>query len=560
MNNKTISFKIKTKTLTFFSKVVLVTIVVLFILKLLYIKDFLMIISTFVFESAFFLLILLLFSSKKKILKILFYFFYLINFIISIINTYFLEDIINRRYSLYNLNSEYIGFFFKEILPIKIIFIFFVSLIFIFVVSRLLKIKIKTICLNIAKKYLFVINLIILSLILCFMTFILPGFSHPIINTAEDIFYFSKGSIEVYNPITINKLITDSQIKELNKEIIEYPKNKIKYDYIFLFVGETVTEQSYLKSLEENSFFSQKKENSLYFNNYYTNNQDSRTALMVLLSSIFIPYESYINDWVQLYDQKLVSRHNLVDYFNINDYNTVFAISSIETPAIGKHNNWYNNININNKEEYDLLKDNYVCLHIEKYQRGCEDMTILPKVKEVIDSSKKLFLLQEFVFGHNTKYMSLKKQSLMEYYSNYLLEFYKYLEEKDIIDKSLIIFVGDHGSKSYKLMKKQNAYKVPLIFIGNNIKNNIDSGLYSHIDFKDLLFNNILEKYNKKIDNNFTYVVGATNSSFIGYIDTNGFILYNTFKKIVVTDTINDNKINYRYNLFYSYRKYFEKI
>jgi hypothetical protein len=556
-------FSLKLKTLNFLEKFILFTLLILLILKIIYIKDISLIISTFIFEASIFILIKLLFDHKNLLSRIFFFIFTILNFLLLILNIYFFQDIINRKYSLFNIDLNLVSFFFKDLLPLKLIILFILSLVLIIFLSKIVKIKIYVLQTKLNRKLNFLILILLLLLIICLCPIIFNNFSHPYINTFEDMFYYKEQSLDLYDANKLNSLLTTKHINAFNKNIVEYPEDNVKYKYILIFVGETVLEEDFNNHINnyKDSFFNNQLNNSIYFNNYYANNQDSRTAIMSMLTSIFIPYESYKGDWTNLYNNKIINKKNLVDFFNIKDYNTTFVISSIETPIVGKEYNWKHNINIKDSIEYNNFKENNICLHLLEYQHGCEDLVILPKIKKEIKNSNKLFLLQEMIFGHNKEYNIKKDIDSITYYENYILEIYSYLEQENKLDETLIIFIGDHGSKAYENMKKRNSYKVPLIFINPNLKGEIDNSFYSHLDFKDLLFNNILENYNKDINNSFIYTIGATNSSFLTVIDKErNFILYDLDKDSVLATSKYAKDISYYYNLFYSYRNYFSSL
>jgi hypothetical protein len=572
-NNLKITFNYKLRLIIF-------TIVLLFIFKLIVISDFFQIISTFAFETSIFLLLYIIdFKIKKVWSSILFYILYLFHFFISLINTYFIKDILFRKYSLLSIDLDLVNYFLSEVVPINLIIIFLFAVLVLFIVPYFINFKLKTIQFFKLKSSLLII---ILLLIIIFIPLICKdNFTSPYINTIQSSIKFRE-PVELYDLSKLNHIDYSFDFENLFKEI-DYPNNdnNLKYKKILVFVAEELSFNSFEEELNKNNsnnFFSKNLYNSIIFNNYYTNNQDSRTALMSMLSGIFIPYEAYRNNnWTDLYLYKILNKRNLVNYFNSINYSTQFVISSIEKPTVAQNYSWNKTITIDNKNQYDFLSKDFVCLHILENQHGCEDKVMLDKLKFTIKHTNNLFLVQEFIFGHNKEYLNLTKMNRSEYYSFYINEIYSFLDQENLLDETLIVFIGDHGSKEYFTMRHTDGYKVPLVFISNKLNYNLVFDNYSHINFADILYSIIIDTNSEQIEipkNNLDYILfyGSTNSNVFGYLKNNkntknnsiyksNFAVFDTTINPVIESYNSNNhfyEINYMYNLIYNYKRYFE--
>ncbi len=490
-------------------KLTVLVIFILFLFKLFYIQDFLIVLKTSLYDIIIFSLFFLIFNVSKNIfLKIGFYFFFVINSLVYFLYYLYFFDISQRGLSLNSLNFEIFSFVFKHIISIKTILIICIFLGLLILIAKFT-----------FKNKIFLINLnYILFLILGFIFLFLFSFFILKINLnphANIIFDLERS----FDKINLDSNVSFSQNLFLNNKSIEnYFKINSKYTKILVFVGEEWMLSDFLTEKEKmtnSDFLNRSKHKSHLYTNYFTTNQDSRTSIYTMLTSHFIPFESYLDSSYDLYLPFIKSKNNLVDFFNYNNYSTHFVVSSLEAPDIATPFNW-TEINTLKKSVYDSKK--YYCLDLFAYETACEDNSILEDTKQIILKNNHLFLFQEFIYGHSYKYIIDNKFSRTNYYSNYISEIYSFLEKEGLLKETLIIITADHGSRARQEMLFNDGYKVPLIFIADDLNYYESNNLFSHIDFKDLLFRYILED-NEIIENQGIMFVGATNSNLIGFVD-----------------------------------------
>jgi hypothetical protein len=411
---------------------------------------------------------------------------------------------------------------------------------------------------------------ITLILTFIFLTIYPQYISNPITNSIHDISEEIKGNYFTIklNPKTIIKNINNTNFKEntnYNNQLKNYSKYKIKKNQIILiFVLEQTPYQTFnndLKKIPKDENFIQKiKNNSLFYTNYYTNNQDSRTAIWTMLSSQFIPFECYYDDWNKKYGSVLENR-NLVDLFNYNNYTTIAVSSQDKFGLLLSAYNWKKKIHLKN---YSLITKKYICQDDIEYAKGCEDLAILNQtINTILKYKKNIFLLQEMIYGHSPKYQKMKNLTPTEYYNNYFLKIYSVLKKHNLTENLTFVIVSDHGDKDI-IKKKLNQYQIPLIIYNKNLSHKTNTSLYSHINFKNILLENLLQ--NPKILKTQTrpvekLIMGQTLSNELLYInENNDYFLAkreNELKFKIYETNMNKTSIT---QILYNYSIYKQKI
>jgi hypothetical protein len=283
-----------------------------------------------------------------------------------------------------------------------------------------------------------------------------------------------------------------------------------------------------------------------------------------MLNSQFIPYECYINDWNKKYGVVL-ENNNLVEFFNYKNYSTIFASAVYEFNLILAIYNW---TEINHLRSFDKDNEDFICIQTYQTQKGCEDKILLNDIEKTLKQQKhkKIFFIQELIFGHGQEYMSRSKLSRTEYYTKYFKDFYEMLKKNNLSENSTIIVVSDHGDKGY-FNKKISNYNIPMIIIDKDLEYKEINKTYNQLDFKDLLLyyvsNKKMPEENKEI-----YFIGQTGSYEFGYLNTktNENFIGNFDEKekyyeynLNYQNTNNRNLIKDKIKYLIDYRKFMEK-
>ncbi|MAG60768.1 hypothetical protein CL619_03195 [archaeon] len=537
-----------------------------------------LIITTSIFEFAVLYLIYAFFFSDfwKQgrlyiVSHVLFYSFTLLISFISLAQAYFLDESLIKNYSIFDLNLGLLHFGLSNVIPTYLLvvsaivvttFLFMNIELDLYLLHHLRKTFLAKVENNhtIPKIHLLLI-LISIAAVVIIPTTLADEFTHPLSNrlipvdTEEDI------NIEFDDLDTIE--FDESKIYSINKHLTDLNLGLPEQHRVLVFVMEEVTiddfEKDIAKISSEDNFFETISQNTHSYNNYLSAQQDSKTAVQSMLYSVFIPYESYSHlDWVEKFDAKIRKQDGLLELFNIQNYETVFAISSVETPWVGGYRYpWSSRITIA-QEDYSELDPNYLCLHELQYQQACEDMKIFDDVKEAILSHDKLFLLQEFVYGHTQTYEEEFGLTPVEYYNMYLMEIYSFLEENDLLEDTTILITADHGSKSSYRMYSIEAYQIPLFVFNQKFSNSEDASVYSQVNFKDILLKEI-GVYDSIISEEFSYIIGTTASNLVGYFESEDkyFIIDENREIVEKSVGMNSTEILSEYAVFNAYLEAF---
>ena len=520
-------FEIK-KNNDYFLLISVTTPVYLLILKFFHSNQYKAIFVNFVLELSiylifYFLLVRLIKNSKLKFIKTVFksafLFIFIINTLLFAANSIYFDDVRVLKYDFTKANKEVIFYVLKNILIVKNYVIMFVIL-----VLALLSGKLNLKFLNRLQKALdkrftsFFLIILVLSVLLVILDFedVANQYTTTLVFGASD---FKHGNIKINVTSTqvVNQSWFRNPIKDYN--VTSIPKNQ----RILVFVMEQTTFDKLLDAVEnipnEKNFFKITENHSIYFTNYYTQNQDSRTAIWDMLNSEFIPFECYLNNWNKYYGTVLDS-NNLVDLFKSKGYKTVAASSVYIPNLIIAAYPWDDLIYL---KEFDENNPDYICLHEFEFQQSCEDKILLPDLKKFLleNKNQSFFLFQELIAGHGENFVKLLGKHQIYYYNDYFLELYNFMKENNLLENTTIILVADHGNKGY-FVKRLTDYQIPLIIINQNINGHKEiKQLFTHNDFKDILLDFLNGKeFRKRL--NWTYIIGQTASNEIGYINSSG--------------------------------------
>ncbi|MFC1685765.1 sulfatase-like hydrolase/transferase [Nanoarchaeota archaeon] len=537
---------------------------ILFLIKFFFSKNYWGIFANSLFDFLVLIIIYLIFSfieqktKDKKALflttRVLFFITAIFHFIVFSVNSLLLDRSIQMKFTMGNLNISNISIVLTDLIHVKYL--------------AMIPIIIGLICfaalanpkfLKKIQPYLKIsfIILIILSIIVLLFS---PGIvSNMYTNTiSEKLFKDYVGEVSFttkaiqereYNPETFDKRITDYSDYSL-------PEGKKVLLFIMEEISYPVFESEIAKIPEERNFFKKTEKYSHLFSNYYTTNQDSRTSIWVLLGSHYIPFECYIKDWINFYGYVLEEK-NIVDLFNQNNYHTQ-AIAALSKPiTLMRVHNWTDVSIINSPEE---TKGEYFCLDEFEFLFGCEDNAVIDEVKEIIKDNKDkgLFLMQELIYGHGSEYYKEIGKSRIEYYNDYLLEIYEFLEKEEILEDAFIVIISDHGEKGDYERKLQN-YQIPLVIINPNLEEKEIKELYTHLDFKEIIVSYLNEKEPEMGSENI-YFVGQTGKSKIGYVDKEGNYFLGKFSgkdkvKLSKTEGLKEKEITKIMQNFIDYRQ-----
>jgi hypothetical protein len=258
-----------------------------------------------------------------------------------------------------------------------------------------------------------------------------------------------------------------------------------KYRRILLFVMESITVQAMQKECAENPcVFERLAANSHVYSRYYSANQDSRTGILSLLQSTFIPYPAYADRDVQQYDA-IAKKPGLLGQLNRAGYSTSLAASIADHERVLMDQPWSRVWMLS--EEEAKGGGEFLCLHPYEFERSCEDRILMDRLVNHLVQEPRAFLLHEFIFGHSMEYNELAKKSSVRYYSDFIQEMLSRLAGRSGLEDTLVIITSDHGIRDRQTAGDPESYHIPLIFYNSRFARQENTGFFAHMDFVRIL-------------------------------------------------------------------------
>jgi hypothetical protein len=345
----------------------------------------------------------------------------------------------------------------------------------------------------------------------------------------------------------------DEDFYFLDKKINTQQKFNSKYDRILVFVIESVPSHTFEYEARYSSdelIFSSILDNSAYYTRYYTTNQDSLNSFIAMLQSRFVPYKSYSDD---MYENVIKGRPDLIDLMNNNNYHTVF-VAAEENPY--RTDDLFAWSEVILEDNYSLSRQDCMCFRAIGSQKSCEDISLLDDVISTVENNEKVFLMQEFIYGHYQAPIEEKGIPAVRYYNVYMSKLFKELEKRGLLDKTLIVIVSDHGHRLKKNNYEPSNYNIPLVFWSKDTKGHTNDRFFSHLNFADLVLYQIGAKDSvPPAQEIFTVGANIFDPTFGNINDKNNFIFVNMFNSAQNKRGIDAESFLSR---FKSYQVYFD--
>jgi Type I phosphodiesterase / nucleotide pyrophosphatase len=277
-------------------------------------------------------------------------------------------------------------------------------------------------------------------------------------------------------------------------------------------------------ALSTASFFRKEAAHAHQYTRYFPNNQDSRTGMLDMLMSRVIPYEAYGDADVAAYE-RIASAASLVDRLRLLGFRTAFAVSQIELEEVVRDLKWDELLHLSASEIPGLGK-RHLCFQPDVWETSCEDLALLPRLVDFVAKSERAFVYQEFIWGHAYEYNAASGKTNAAYYSSYVDALLSELEKRGLRDETLIAITSDHGFRDKSKQGELAVYQIPLWFHAARFSARRDRRLLSHLDFKDLLFDELSESGAFTSPNERVMIVGPTGTGMLANIsEDGGFVL-----------------------------------
>jgi hypothetical protein len=252
------------------------------------------------------------------------------------------------------------------------------------------------------------------------------------------------------------------------------------------------------------------------YERYFPNNQDSRTGMLDMLSSRFVPYDAYTEQGRDAY-MFLSEKSSLPAEMHAQGYETAFAVSQNEIELVVGELPWQQRINLDDDKLNAAKERGLLCFTPYEFEHSCEDRALLPDVFAFLDTNERAFLYQEFIWGHASIYNQTSGKSNAAYYSSYVDALIEHLREQGTLDESLIVLTSDHGFRDTAMQDQLGVYRIPLWFYATRFEGEERGALYSHLDFKNLLQ---AERTLSALppEDPFVMIYGPTSASFVAVL------------------------------------------
>ena len=347
---------------------------------------------------------------------------------------------------------------------------------------------------------------------------------HPFVDVVSDVRFRL-----AHTPTPIDPLTTPGgSITLLDKSGGAPAAIRTRFKKIVVIIMETVPADTFARDVRHmppDAFFRRMSQHAHTFTNYHTPNQDSRTAMLAMLLSRWIPYEAYDEAGLDQYN-KVADFPSLPEKLHALGYSTSYAFAQVDSELVVWRLPWQDLMNLS-VPRIDSLKGKALCYHPYEFENSCEDKVLLPDVVDYLSKHEKAFVFQEFMWGHNLQYNYDSGKSNVQYVNEYVDSLWKVLTKKGLADQTLLVLTADHGDKRDDRLTDPLAYRVPLIFYANRFTPERDSTLYSHLDFKELLLRELDPRRRKPPGEPFVEIIAPTESNTRAVVDSaGGWLVY----------------------------------
>jgi hypothetical protein len=298
-----------------------------------------------------------------------------------------------------------------------------------------------------------------------------------------------------------------------------------RFDKVIVFVMESVPLQNLaarMAQLPSDHFFNRAREHTHSYLNYFATNMDSRTGMLAMLFSRIVPFEAYTDADEARYDF-LRNERSLVDDLAARGFTTAVAASQIDTELVAfELPAWHDRLLLSDQEY--AHPGGFLCYNPYQFEQACEDKILLPRIFQELDSTKRLFLFQDALYGHDDVYEHEIGKTPVRYYGEHLQAIQDHLAARGELDRTLIVVTSDHGPRWADEHVRRSAYHLPLLLINPRFAREDRPGLYSQSDFAALLATEMagIPPPPPRIASLF---VGPTNTSILGSVTADGDLL-----------------------------------
>jgi Sulfatase len=425
-------------------------------------------------------------------------------------HAFYFESAAERRFSLFEVGASGVVYFFAHVLPLSGYLTLLALLVLVHALAFALRTRLSSALLSL-RAYAALLACAALGFMLA------PRAPSPLVDAVADIWErLRTPSVRAlagpprFAPARLDRSQSAPSIASLASP----------FKKVVVLVMETMTSdklEQERRQLPESSFVNAGRAHAHRYERYFPNNQDSRTGMLGMLGSRFIPYESYSEAGRDHY-MYLGERSSLATELRALGFETAFAVSQNELELVVGDLPWQHLIHLDDAKLAAARKQGLLCFVPYEFEHSCEDRALLPEVLAFLDAHERAFLYLEFIWGHASAYNQASGKTNTAYYSSYVDALIAHLRARGTLDETLIVFSSDHGFRDTALQDQLGVYRIPLWFYATRFSERRDDRLFSHLDFKDVLHHERTLGAAPVAESPFVMIVGPTGASLLAVL------------------------------------------
>jgi hypothetical protein len=306
------------------------------------------------------------------------------------------------------------------------------------------------------------------------------------------------------------------QFRFLQKTFAQMPVVTSHYQRVVVLVMEGVNYDEFINPVDtdSSSFLAQHREHLEVYHRYHSLNLDSYTSLLVMLNSVFIPYQAYVNETKYVF---VNHGNNLVRWFNTNGFSTFFLTSygKQQERFVPNRREWTQTTYLDNIEE----NTQFACVTTNKIEYACEDRAVLEDLISLLKKHPRALVFQEMVYGHTNEWQKKTGLGTIAYYNKYFNTVIKRLEQERLLKQTLVVITSDHGPRDDAYNPAN--YHVPFFVFAADRMPQVHHEFVSHVNFKDILLAFLTNQEDTSVANAI-YTIGNSGELVYGMIMSSG--------------------------------------
>lgn len=344
------------------------------------------------------------------------------------------------------------------------------------------------------------------------------------------------------------------QFRFLQKTFAQMPVVTSHYQRVVVLVMEGVNYDEFINPVDtdSSSFLAQHREHLEVYHRYHSLNLDSYTSLLVMLNSVFIPYQAYVNETKYVF---VNHGNNLVRWFNTNGFSTFFLTSygKQQERFVPNRREWTQTTYLDNIAE----NTQFACVTTNKIEYACEDRAVLEDLISLLKKQPRALVFQEMVYGHTNEWQKKTGLGTIAYYNKYFNTVIKRLEQERLLKQTLVVITSDHGPRDDAYNPAN--YHVPFLVFAADRMPQVHHEFVSHVNFKDILLAFLTNQEDTSVADAI-YTIGNSGELVYGMIMSSGNHIFINNRMRFAQGNLLERDMQRFSQQFQEYLNYFEYL